>query len=253
MVRRAPGARPPAVSRSSPTTDSASSRSATSRTSRTRCCSPSINPTASMGEIFNCGDDEKLTIRQVAEIITDELDYDWELLSMPGRVRGAGSAADDELPHDPSRDGHDQVARRDSATAMSCRRARRCVVPHDGSSTIHPSAAATKRPRCKTRSTTPRKTDSPVVARRDRVEPPDLGYVELPGYGKSYAGPGTRNVRDTRTEVTPPMSLHGWSLPLSPQGRASLVPPPPWHFSGDVIGIDFAATRPRWPPSSRRR
>jgi hypothetical protein len=27
----------------------------------------------------------------------------------------------------------------------------------------------------------------------------DLGYGELPGYGKSYAGPGTRNVRaDTR-------------------------------------------------------
>jgi acetoacetate decarboxylase len=35
------------------------------------------------------------------------------------------------------------------------------------------------------------------------------------------------------------MSLQGWSLPLSPQGRASLVPPPPWHFSGDVLGIDF--------------
>jgi len=35
------------------------------------------------------------------------------------------------------------------------------------------------------------------------------------------------------------MSLHGWSLPLSPSGRSSLVPPPPWHFSGDVIGIDF--------------
>ena len=35
------------------------------------------------------------------------------------------------------------------------------------------------------------------------------------------------------------MSLQGWSLPLSPGGAASLVPPPPWHFSGDVIGIDF--------------
>ena len=31
------------------------------------------------------------------------------------------------------------------------------------------------------------------------ADPPDLGYAELPGYGKSYAGPGTRNVRaDTR-------------------------------------------------------
>jgi acetoacetate decarboxylase len=33
--------------------------------------------------------------------------------------------------------------------------------------------------------------------------------------------------------------LAGWSLPLSPGGRAALVPPPPWHFSGDVLGIDF--------------
>jgi acetoacetate decarboxylase len=35
------------------------------------------------------------------------------------------------------------------------------------------------------------------------------------------------------------MSLQGWSLPLSPAGRASLVPPPPWHFSGEAMGIDF--------------
>jgi acetoacetate decarboxylase len=35
------------------------------------------------------------------------------------------------------------------------------------------------------------------------------------------------------------MSLAGWSLPLSPAGHAALVPPPPWHFSGDAIGIDF--------------
>lgn len=31
----------------------------------------------------------------------------------------------------------------------------------------------------------------------------------------------------------------GWSLPLSPGGRAALVPPPPWHFSGDALIIDF--------------
>lgn len=35
------------------------------------------------------------------------------------------------------------------------------------------------------------------------------------------------------------MTLQGWSLPLSPRGEAALVPPPPWHFSGDMIGIDF--------------
>lgn len=35
------------------------------------------------------------------------------------------------------------------------------------------------------------------------------------------------------------MTLQGWSLPLSPDGGAALVPAPPWYFSGDVIGIDF--------------
>src|SRR5580692_4459836 len=35
------------------------------------------------------------------------------------------------------------------------------------------------------------------------------------------------------------MSLNGWSLPLSPDGRAALVPAPPWHFSGDALGIEF--------------
>ena len=37
------------------------------------------------------------------------------------------------------------------------------------------------------------------------------------------------------------MTLAGWSLPLSPGGTAALVPAPPWHFSGDAIGVDFRA------------
>jgi acetoacetate decarboxylase len=37
------------------------------------------------------------------------------------------------------------------------------------------------------------------------------------------------------------MTLDGWSLPLSPSGTASLVPPPPWHFSGEALGIYFVA------------
>ena len=37
------------------------------------------------------------------------------------------------------------------------------------------------------------------------------------------------------------MSLKGFSLPLSPEGRASLTPTPPWHYAGDVLAIDFQA------------
>jgi acetoacetate decarboxylase len=37
------------------------------------------------------------------------------------------------------------------------------------------------------------------------------------------------------------MSLHGFSVPLSPEGRASLTPTPPWHYAGDLLLVDFEA------------
>jgi hypothetical protein len=33
----------------------------------------------------------------------------------------------------------------------------------------------------------------------------------------------------------------GYSLPLSPTGRASLVPSPPWHYVGDFVVVDYWA------------
>ncbi|MER7213424.1 MULTISPECIES: enduracididine biosynthesis enzyme MppR [Streptosporangium] len=32
---------------------------------------------------------------------------------------------------------------------------------------------------------------------------------------------------------------HGYTLPLSPSGRSSMITKPPWHFSGDVIMVDY--------------
>ncbi len=37
------------------------------------------------------------------------------------------------------------------------------------------------------------------------------------------------------------MPLKGFSVPLSPEGRASLTPVPPWHYVGDILAVDFAA------------
>ena len=34
---------------------------------------------------------------------------------------------------------------------------------------------------------------------------------------------------------------HGYSLPLSPNGTASLVPRPPWHYVGDFLVIEYWA------------
>lgn len=41
--------------------------------------------------------------------------------------------------------------------------------------------------------------------------------------------------------TTEPSGLLGYSLPFSPTGRSSLVPPPPWHFSGEVLLVEYRA------------
>ena len=155
-------------------------------------------PQASMGEVFNCGDDEKLTIRQVVELITDELDHDWELLSVPAQFA---------LPARPMMMNHrtthrvvdtskqrERLGYRDVVPAREAvRRTTRWLVEHKPERGGYEESAL---------------QDPFDYAAEDRLAqwwrtaiatPPDLGYDELPGYGKSYAGPGTRNVRaDTR-------------------------------------------------------
>lgn len=37
------------------------------------------------------------------------------------------------------------------------------------------------------------------------------------------------------------MPTRGYSLPLSPEGRASLVPAPPWHYVGDFLVLEYWA------------
>ena len=37
------------------------------------------------------------------------------------------------------------------------------------------------------------------------------------------------------------MTLQGYSLPRTATGRASLVPPPPWHYVGDFLVVDYWA------------
>jgi acetoacetate decarboxylase len=37
------------------------------------------------------------------------------------------------------------------------------------------------------------------------------------------------------------MSLRGYTTPRTPSGGASLVPPPPWHYVGDFLVVDYHA------------
>jgi acetoacetate decarboxylase len=39
--------------------------------------------------------------------------------------------------------------------------------------------------------------------------------------------------------MTAVAELHGFMLPRSPRGDASIVPAPPWHYSGDVLTIEY--------------
>jgi acetoacetate decarboxylase len=39
------------------------------------------------------------------------------------------------------------------------------------------------------------------------------------------------------------MTLQGWTLPQSATGRSAVVAPPPWHYSGEIIAVDFTAPR----------
>src|SRR6188472_4817549 len=40
-------------------------------------------------------------------------------------------------------------------------------------------------------------------------------------------------------DVDAAQRLAGWSLPLTRTGASSLVPPPPWHYSGDFLIVEY--------------
>lgn len=151
-------------------------------------------PEASLGEVFNCGDDEQLTIRQVAEIVTDELDHDWELVSMPGDLA---------IPARPLMMSYRTTHRVMDTSKLRARLGYRDVVPARRAIRLAARWLVNNPPEPGGYEETSLQ-DPFDYAAEDRLvawwqaavaDAPDLGYAELPGYGKSYAGPGTRQVR----------------------------------------------------------
>jgi acetoacetate decarboxylase len=55
---------------------------------------------------------------------------------------------------------------------------------------------------------------------------------------KSIAA-GFDTLDDENTQES--MMLKGFTVPKSPFGQAALTPPPPWHYSGDAVGVQFWA------------
>jgi nucleoside-diphosphate-sugar epimerase len=155
-------------------------------------------PAKAQGEIFNCGDDEKLTIRQVVELVTDEMGHDWQIVSMPSELAvPARPLQMNYLPHH---------------RVVDTSKLRHVL----GYTDVVPARQAVREAVRWLRANPPAPGGYEEFALQDpfdyeaedrlvdwwrSVVPtcPDLGYAEQPGYGKSYAGPGTRVVRaDTR-------------------------------------------------------
>ncbi len=86
----------------------------------------------------------------------------------------------------------------------------------------------------------------PVAAPAPAVaeSPPPQAEAAAPA-PEAVAAPPPADLR-TRRRLT------GYSLPLTSTGRSSLVPAPPWHYSGDLLVIEYevdvAAARSYLPP-----
>lgn len=155
-------------------------------------------PERSKGEIFNIGDDETLTLKQVVELITEEFDHVWELVSMPAHLA---------IPARPLMMNHRTTHRVTGTAKLRDLLGYRDVVP------ARRAVALTARWLA---DNPPEPGGIEELALEDRFDyeaedrlvewwraatsaPPDLGYADPPGFGKAYAGPGTTHVRaDTR-------------------------------------------------------
>jgi len=49
------------------------------------------------------------------------------------------------------------------------------------------------------------------------------------GFGSLFAESDAQNMR----------MLKGFTVPKSLFGQAALTPPPPWHYAGDAVGVEF--------------
>lgn len=151
-------------------------------------------PEASMGEVFNCGDEECLTTRQVAELLADELDHEWELIGMP---------ADLALPARPLMMNHRSTHRVLDLAKLRDRLGYRDVVPAREAIrrtgrwlAEHPPAPGGEEEAILEDPFDYAAEDRLVVWwRAATADPPDLGYTLPPGYGLAYGGPGATRIR----------------------------------------------------------
>ena len=126
------------------------------------------HPDAAAGQIYNCGDDRQFSIRQIVEIIADEMKHKLEVISLPAEAAYPARGVSLEItPHHKLLDLH--KIKLQLGYAIRFRPKRRCGAPRDGISSINPIAVATSSSACRIPSTmTPRISSPPSIAK-----PPD--------------------------------------------------------------------------------
>ncbi|MEV5177562.1 acetoacetate decarboxylase family protein [Streptomyces flaveolus] len=71
------------------------------------------------------------------------------------------------------------------------------------------------------------------------------GLVALAGAGMAPSASAREQEGDTAVppgSAVPEGELKGYSLPLSARGTANIVGAPPWHYVGNVVGVEFWTT-----------
>ncbi|HKV53900.1 MAG TPA: hypothetical protein VJN94_04590 [Candidatus Binataceae bacterium] len=64
-------------------------------------------PDAAAGQIYNCGDDQQFSVRQIVEIVADEMNHKFEIISLPAAVASPARGVSLELtPHHKLMDLH---------------------------------------------------------------------------------------------------------------------------------------------------
>lgn len=155
-------------------------------------------PDAAKGEVFNVADSETLTIRQVVELVTAELGYDWELLSLPAEFAvPARPLMMNQLTTHRVVDTaklRDRLGYRDVVAARDAvQQTARWLVDN------RPEPGGYEEFALQDPFDYQAEDRLAQWWRKSVCNPPDLGYAEAPGYGKAYAGPGTLIPRaDTR-------------------------------------------------------
>ena len=151
-------------------------------------------PEASRGEIFNCGDEECLSLRQVAELLTDELGHEWELIGMPSAL--ATPARPLMMNHRTTHRVVDLAKLRDLLGYRDAVPAREAIRRTGRWLAAHPPAAGGEE-EAVLEDPFDYAAEDRLVAwwRTATADPPDLGYTTEPGYGLAYGGPGATRVR----------------------------------------------------------